>query len=69
MALWESLTVATVGVMVGTLAAGGAIVGVTIAVSRLSAPVLMRYHGHSSLRLHSPSPSSTDLRPYSPPLP
>ncbi len=34
-ALWESLTVVTIGVIVGALAAGGAIVGVTAAVSEI----------------------------------
>ena len=35
MALWESLTVVTVGVIVGAFAAGGTIVGVTVAVSEI----------------------------------
>ena len=35
MALWESLTVVTIGVIVGALAAGGAIAGVTAAVSEI----------------------------------
>ena len=35
MALWESLTVITIGVIVGALAAGGAIVGVTAGVSEI----------------------------------
>ena len=35
MALWESMTVVTVGVIVGAFAAGGTIVGVTVAVSEI----------------------------------
>ena len=35
MALWESLTVVTVGVIVGAVAAGGTIVGVSVAVSEI----------------------------------
>ncbi|MCH7736324.1 MAG: FtsX-like permease family protein [Chloroflexi bacterium] len=35
MAFWESLTVVTIGVIVGALAAGGAIAGVTAAVSEI----------------------------------
>ena len=35
MGLWESLTVVTIGVFVGALAAGGPIVAVTVAVSEV----------------------------------